>query len=564
MKARQIFFLVCIIGFAACEKPEKKNSAPGPFEVFISEYTSSSVKIGWKPAIDPDWDSVFYSVALDNEVKARSLYNVYSLEIRDLQAEKHYNGSVTATDSHKNSTTVQFEFSTKSNISPESFNVSVSKVSYNSAVIEWERATDADGDSITYTIVINDQVSASGLKNQFKYIYENLSAETHYEGYIRAIDSKNNFRDIPFSFVTKKYFLMFSKVWYKINEYRVYPYNIELCPGGGYILACNGYIPDQNYMMAVKLDSDANIEWSKEIALESGEGGEYLIKPVRDDGYLLLGERRLIRLNRQGEIDWQYVAGEAPDYFRTGLISFISTPDNGVIVVGYYMTLDQETWQQGLMIKINENGEREWQKLIGTDWRTYLYQIESTGNGNYVMAGTSGSETNQELTLTKIDNEGNTLSAQTYPAGGVNFVSELEVTTDNGFIIAGFKMGDLDITEARITRISSNGSAAWDRFFSWYNFKTRATSIEPAGNNDHVFTGFNGYESQQCYLAKIDSNGDLVWNRFYIPMGTDINSQGWDLKATDDGGFIILGTKHDESEIGMWIFKTDPEGNYEY
>lgn len=190
-------------------------------------------------------------------------------------------------------------------------------------------------------------------------------------------------------------------------------------PRRGYILACNGYIPDQNYMMAVKLDSDANIEWSKEIALESGEGGEYLIKPVRDDGYLLLGERRLIRLNRQGEIDWQYVAGEAPDYFRTGLISFISTPDNGVIVVGYYMTLDQETWQQGLMIKINENGEREWQKLIGTDWRTYLYQIESTGNGNYVMAGTSGSETNQELTLTKIDNEGNTLSAQTYPAGGL-------------------------------------------------------------------------------------------------------------------------------------------------
>mgnify|MGYP000902539581 FL=1 len=166
--------------------------------------------------------------------------------------------------------------------------------------------------------------------------------------------------------------------------------------------------------------------------------------------------------------------------------------------------------------------------------------------------------------LTKIDNTGNTLSIQTYPVGGYNFVKEMKVTKDNGLIIVGDRMGNLDITEARIIKIKNDGTVEWDKFFLWNYFKTHATSIEPVENNGYVFTGFNGYEWQQCFLAKIDLNGNLEWYRFYNPISVGINSQGWNLKATFDGGFIILGTKHDIYESGMWIFKTDPVGNFEY
>ncbi|MCK7535714.1 MAG: hypothetical protein MZV63_34355 [Marinilabiliales bacterium] len=89
---------------------------------------------------------------------------------------------------------------------------------------------------------------------------------------IRAVDSKNNIMDVPFNFSTKKYYLMFGKRYGIIiyGEYRISPFNIEKTYDGGYILATNGYIPDQNYMLAVELDSFANIEWRTGVALDPG------------------------------------------------------------------------------------------------------------------------------------------------------------------------------------------------------------------------------------------------------------------------------------------------------
>ncbi len=566
MKTYLVIGLVSFLAYIGCKKNEVENLPPQPFRVIVSEATSNSVRIEWESSFDPDYDSIFYSVTINNELKASKLYDIYKLEVKDLLSNTQYSGFITATDSRQNSHQEPFTFSTKINSAPEPFKVEVLKVSYNLALIKWGKATDIDNDSVTYSILFDGYEIASKLKAQFSYEIRDLVPETYYEGLIRAVDSKNNIRDISFSFSTKKYYLMFSKVWYYIDEYRVSPFNIEKTSDGGYILATNGYIPDQNYMLAVKLDSLANIEWKTGIALDPGIGGEHLIKPTRDNEYLMLGEKRLIKLNGQGEVVWEFIPTGELEYQRTALISFVKTSDNGFIVVGNYFTgaLDLLLWQQGLIIKINENGGLEWKKFIGTSWRTYVCQIALTEDGNYILAGTAGSDGNQELMLTKIDNTGNTLSIQTYPVGGYNFVKEMKVTKDNGLIITGNRMGNWDITEARITKINNDGSMDWDKFFLWHDFKTYATSIEQVENNSYVFTGFNGYESQQCYLAKLSSNGDLEWKRFYSPMGDDINSQGWNLKATDDGGFIILGTKHDIHESGMWIFKTDPVGNFEY
>ncbi len=566
MKTYLLIGLVSFLVLIGCKKNEVENLPPQPFRVIVSDSTSNSAEIEWEPSFDPDYDSVFYSVRINNELKASKLFNIYKLEVKDLLSNTQYSGVVTATDSRLNSHEEPFTFSTRLNSAPDPFKVEVRKVSYNLAVIEWEKATDIDNDSVTYSVLFNGYEIASNLPANFSYEISDLVPETYYEGLIRAVDSKNNIRDIPFNFSTKKYYLMFSKVWYYIDEYRVSPFNIEKTSDRGYILATNGYIPDQNYMLAVKLDSLANIEWRTGIALDPGVGGEHLIKPTRINEYLMLGEKRLVKLNDHGDVVWEFIPGGELEYQRTALISFVQTSDNGFIVVGNYFTgaADLLLWQQGLIIKINENGGLEWKKLIGTSWRTYVCQVVPSEDGNYILAGTAGNDSNQELMLTKIDNTGNTLSIQTYPVGGYNFVKEMKVTKDNGLIIAGNRMGNLDITEARIIKIKNNGTVEWDKFFLWHYFKTHATSIEQMENNGYVFTGMNGYEWQQSYLAKIDLNGNLEWNRFYNPISVGINSQGWNLKATDDGGFIVLGTKHDVYESGMWIFKTDPVGNFEY
>lgn len=127
MKTYLVLGLVSFLALTGCEIFEKQNLPPEPFDVIVSASTSNSVKIEWTPSYDPDNDSIFYSVILNNEVKASRLVNVYSLEIKNLEPETHYSGTVTASDSRANSHIEPFSFSTKINSSPEPFEVVVLK-----------------------------------------------------------------------------------------------------------------------------------------------------------------------------------------------------------------------------------------------------------------------------------------------------------------------------------------------------------------------------------------------------------------------------------------------------
>lgn len=570
------YLILCLFSFlvlAGCEIFEKQNLPPEPFDVIVSAFTSNSVIIEWTPAYDPENDSIFYSVILNNAVKASRLVNVYSLEIKNLEPETQYIGSVTASDSRANSRIEPFSFSTKINSSPEPFKVVVSEVTYNLAVVEWEKAFDIDNDSVTYSVLLNDKEVASNLKALFKYELRDLLPETNYAGCIRATDSNNNIREITFSFSTRKYFLMFSRLWKFIDDYRITPMNIEPAGDGGYIMALNGYIPDQNYMLAVKLDSLANIEWNIGFALDPGVGGEHMIRPIGDNEYMMLGEKRLIKLNGQGEVVWQFIPGRDLDYQRTALISFMPATDKGFLVVGNYVSEIPGIIVQGILIKINENGEMEWHRLLGTSYRTNCYDIEKSGDGSYMIAATTGNDYYQELFIEKIDETGNTILTKAYPTSGYSFARGITKTRDNGFIVGGITVDSRSRTVTRIIKINNDGDLIWEEFFDWSPFQTSLTGITTIDNNDYVFTGIVQISDyiHNCYLARLNSNGNLLWKRFYphSELAGGCGTSGKTVRSTDDGGFIILGGRgciwrDDVPDSGVWLFKTDPDGNYEY
>ncbi len=64
------------------------------------------------------------------------------------------------------------------------------------------------------------------------------------------------------------------------------------------------------------------------------------------------------------------------------------------------------------------------------------------------------------------------------------------------------------------------------------------------------------------WLLKTDSSGDTLWTKTYGESGDD---QGYCLRQTSDGGFIIAGYKTvpDNYKDG-WVFKTDAAGNLEW
>jgi ribosomal protein S16 len=573
MKTYLVLGLVSFLALTGCEIFEKQNLPPEPFDVIVSASTSNSVKIEWTPSYDPDNDSIFYSVILNNEVKASRLVNVYSLEIKNLEPETHYSGTVTASDSRANSHIEPFSFSTKINSSPEPFEVVVSKVSYDLAVVEWEKAFDIDNDSVTYSVLLNGKEIASQLKSLFKYELRDLLPETNYLGCIRATDTNNNIRDIPFSFSTTKYFLMFSKLWKFIDDYRITPMNAEPTADGGYIMELEGYIPDQNYWMAVKLDSQANIEWKTTSAMDPARIDDHIIRQTSDLGYLVLCDKTMIKLNNHGEIQWEYSPAGDLVHDRTIMRSYIQTSDNGFLVVGHYVSDAPGIILQGILIKINENGIKEWHRFLGTSYRTYCYDIEKSSEGSYMIAATTGNDDYQELFIEKIDEAGNTILTKAYSTSGYSFVRGITKTRDNGLIVGGITVDSRSRTVTRIIKINDDGDLIWEEFFDWSPFQTSLTGITTTDNNDYVFTGIVQISDyiHNCYLARLSSNGNLLWKRFYphSELVGGCGTSGKTVRSTDDGGFIILGGRgciwlDDVPDSGVWLFKTDPDGNYEY
>lgn len=493
----------------------------------------------------------------------------FSLELNDLLGETSYSGFVTAKDFENNSVKVPFTFNSIINSAPDSFKITVSKITYDQALIEWVRAIDKDKDSISYSIKLNGIDVATQITNQYSFECKNLLPETHYEGVVIATDSKSNSKALPFRFSTPKRFLRFNKML-SIEGYNITGYTIDKTNDGGYVIGCDGLKSPQWNYVAIKIDSLANIEWHTMIPLNyPGMGvGEVKIRQTTDNGYLMLSQKKLIKLNSTGKLVWQYTQAQALTDPGVGFASFIQTPDNGYLAIGSVYG-DAPTKIQTYIAKFNEDGVIQWEKSMGSAYRNFGYYIEKTDDGNYVILGTSGTDNIAELTVTKIDGNGNLIWNRLYPNAEYiyDFAKQIKKTNDNGFIITGYSWDYYHVSSGRLLKIDKDGNLIWEKYFNWDGFETTPMGVDPTKDSGFAIAGIIGYSPQGCIFAKVDADGNLIWNRNLFS-GTGCSFQGRDIKTTYDGGFIVIGTKgciwgDDGNEHGLSIFKSDPDGNYE-
>lgn len=73
------------------------------------------------------------------------------------------------------------------------------------------------------------------------------------------------------------------------------------------------------------------------------------------------------------------------------------------------------------------------------------------------------------------------------------------------------------------------------------------------------YAEFNRQNGIDTYLVRLNANGDTLWTRTYGEAGDD---HGWDIVATDDGGFTIVGFTEQTSsgEEDVYVLHTDAMG----
>lgn len=216
----------------------------------------------------------------------------------------------------------------------------------------------------------------------------------------------------------------------------------------------------------VKVDRRGEIEWDTTLG---GSSNEYLIQVVaaRDGGYLAVGRTEsddgdvtgqngtydywLAKIDAEGSLEWERTYGGWDWEWGN---SVAATRDGGCVLGGYTYTFSDYgegdvTSNHGefdyWVVKVDEEGEVEWERSLGGTHYELGYGIVQTRDGGYAMVGGSPSTDGQvtgnhgdwDLWVVRLEADGDlrwerSLGGTSYDAGYA-----LAETPDGGLLLLG-------------------------------------------------------------------------------------------------------------------------------
>ena len=233
------------------------------------------------------------------------------------------------------------------------------------------------------------------------------------------------------------------------------------------------------------------------------------------------------------------------------------TGDGGYIIAGTtesYGAGSEDIW----IVKTNPNGDKIWDRTFGGSGSDFCGTIQQTVDGGYIIAGSTGSygSGNLDAWIIKTDSNGNKIWDKTYGGSEADYVwyrgNSIQQTGDGGYIIAGTTASyGTGIENFWLIKIDSGGNKIWDKTFGETNKINRGRSIIQANDGGYVMSGYMG---DSAWIVKTDSNGNKLWDKAFSNAGGD------SIQQTGDGGYIIAGLSGYSPEL-VSLLKIDSSGN---
>ena len=318
----------------------------------------------------------------------------------------------------------------------------------------------------------------------------------------------------------------------------------------------------------VKADASGAIQWQNTIGGNAYDGLNSVTQTA-DGGYLLGGSSSsgisgdkteasqvgfndywIVKTDASGNIQWQKTIGGTD---IDDLKSIQQTSDGGYILGGYSdsgisgnKTIASYGGNDYWIVKLNAAGSIQWQKSIGGTSDDYLYALQQTTDGGYILGGYSVSGVSGDKTepvqgfsdywVVKLNSAGTIQWQNTVGGNSTDALYSLQQTTDGGYILGGVSSSGIsgDKTEASkgstdywVVKLDATGTIKWQNTIGGSS-SDELQAIQETIDGSYIVGGYSGSVI----------SGDKA--EAYFDIGVNFSGFGdyWVMKLADENASV--------------------------
>jgi hypothetical protein len=393
-------------------------------------------------------------------------------------------------------------------------------------------------------------------------------------------------------------------------------YSVQPTSDGGYILGgvshsgVSGNKTTPNFgsgdYWLVKVDGSGNKQWEQDFG-GSGDDQLWSVQPTSDGGYILGGDSDsdvsgnkttpgfgsgdcwLVKVDGSGNKQWEQVFGGSDVDL---LVSVQPTSDGGYILGGVSssgVSGNKTTPNFGgsdyWLVKVDASGNKQWEQVFGGSGNDWLYSVQPTSDGGYILGGSSFSGVSGNKTtpnfgstaydygdywLVKVDGSGNKQWESDFGGSSDDGLFSMQATSDGGYILGGVSSSGVSgnkttpnfgSSDCWLVKVDGGGNKQWEKVFGGTS-ADGILSVQPTSDGGYILGGssWSGVSGNKTtpnfgfydfWLVKVDRSGNKQWEQVFGGSGPE---QLWSVQPTSDGGYILGG----DSDSGVSGNKTTP------
>lgn len=182
-----------------------------------------------------------------------------------------------------------------------------------------------------------------------------------------------------------------------------------------------------------------------------------------------------------------------------------------------------------------------------------VHYLEELSNGDFIIGGNRFSTPFAMRT----NDIGEVIWETTFDADTARLITDGITSSDGNFFLVGTTNQPNQYRGLHLMKSTMDGDLLWKRYFQ-FDDNLFESHIDTTADGGAIVVG---NIANELTIFKIDSNGFLEWQKEYDFL---IGDNGYAIRQTPDGGYIVGGRISGVGGIFPLIFKTDSLGNGEW